>query len=692
MKLSDKIGTVSKIGPVQEQKLNKIGIKTVGDFLYHFPSRYEDFSSVTKIAELRPNKKTTIKGKVKVIQSAKTSAKKMPYTEALIEDETTTVKVIWFYQPYLVKTLQKAELFISGTPTYRSDGLQFINPTYEKINKEVIHTAGIIPIYPETEGLSSKWIRYILKNILREVSIKETLPPQIIKEFNLLSVNEALKKIHFPKSENDFKMAEERFGFERVFYIQLASLKKRLEIKKEKSNKIEVDIDYIKEFVENLPFKLTDSQRKASWQILKDLEKGYPMNRLLEGDVGSGKTVIATIATLATIKAGLQVAIMAPTEVLATQHFKKISDMLKEFNLNVGFLTGKKDTYKSKKLKNEFIEISRKKLLEKVKSGEIDLLIGTHALIQEKVVFDNLGLVIVDEQHRFGIEQRAKLCKKKKIPHLLSMTATPIPRTLALTIYGDLDISILDELPTGRKKIITKIPTERNRQKIYSFIKEELKKGRQAFFICPKIEESQKENSVWNNVKSIEKLQEELKKDFSEYEVKQIHGKMTSTEKAKIMEDFKNNKIDILASTSVIEVGIDIPNATVMVIEGAEMFGLAQLHQFRGRVGRSDMQSYCFLFPSSSSQKSKERLQALIKSENSFELSEKDLELRGPGDLSGKKQWGVAGFTMKALKNIQLVQKSREAAHQILAEDYSLKSFPIINKKLASIERNIHLE
>ncbi len=692
MKLSDKISTVYKVGKVQEEKLKRIGIKTVGDFLYHFPTRYEDFSYITNINKLVPNKKTTIKGKVKAIQSARTSTKKMPYTEAIIEDETGVVKVIWFYQPYLVKALQKADIFISGTPTYRSDGIQFINPTYEKLTKNVIHTAGIIPIYPETEGLSSKWIRHILKTILQKISLEETLPQRIINDCELLGIKDALQKIHFPKTEQDFKKAEERFSFERIFYIQLASLKKRIENQKESSNKIKVDIDYIKEFVENLPFKLTDSQRKSSWQILKDLEKPYPMNRLLEGDVGSGKTVIATIATLATIKAGLQVAIMAPTEILATQHFKKISDMLKDFNLNVGFLTGKKDTYKSKKLKNEFIEISRKKLLEKVKGGEIDLLIGTHALIQEKVIFDKLGLVVVDEQHRFGIEQRAKLCKKKKIPHLLSMTATPIPRTLALTIYGDLDISILDQLPEGRKKIITKVLTEKKRAETYTLLKEQLRKKNQVFFICPKIEESQKENSVWNNVKSVEKLKEEIKKEFFEFKIESVHGKITSTEKAKIMENFKNQKIDILISTSVIEVGIDMPNATVIVIEGAEMFGLAQLHQFRGRVGRSDKQSYCFLFPSSNSQKTRERLKALISSKNSFELSEKDLELRGPGDLSGKKQWGVAGFTMKALKNIELVQKTKIVAQEVLTEDSSLNGSPILLKKLNSMERNLHFE
>jgi ATP-dependent DNA helicase RecG len=417
------------------------------------------------------------------------------------------------------------------------------------------------------------------------------------------------------------------------------------------------------------------------------------MNRLLEGDVGSGKTVVATIAALATTKSGYQAAFMAPTEVLATQHFKKVSKLLMDFKLNIGFLTGKKDKFKSKKLKRQFIEISRKKLLEKVKEGEIDLLIGTHALIQDKVTFDNLGLVIVDEQHRFGVEQRAKLCKKKTIPHLLSMTATPIPRTLALTIYGDLDISIIDELPAGRKKIETKVVKEKNRAKIYSFIRQELKKERQAFFICPRIEEAEEEDqSPWADVKSVEEVTKHLKKEFSDFKIESLHGKIASNKKAKIMEDFKNQKIDILVSTSVVEVGVDIPNATVMVIEGAEMFGLAQLHQFRGRVGRNDYKSYCFLFSNSNSEKSRKRLKALINSEDSFELAEKDLQLRGPGDLAGKRQWGIASFTMEALQDKALVQDTKEAAKNILEMDSNLNNYPLIKRKLKSVEKNLHFE
>ncbi len=671
-------------------------ITTVGDLLFHFPHRYEDFSEITDIKNLTKEKRATIKGEIKTIKSGKTSKKKVPYSEALIQDDTGAIKIIWFYQPYLTQNLKKGQkIYISGKPTYDNEGLQFVNPSYEKAKKETIHTGGLIAVYPETEGVSSRWIRYVMKPLLEKYlsNLSETLPQEVIKKYDLLPISKALKKIHFPSSRKDVKRAQRRFSFERLLFIQLASLKKRMDIKREDSTPVEIDMDYVKDFVSSLSFNLTNPQKKSAWQILQDIQKPHPMNRLLEGDVGSGKTVVATIAALATAKGGYQVAFMAPTEVLATQHFKKVSKMLQGFRLNIAFLTGKKDKFKSKKLKNQFIEISREKLLEKVKSGEMDILIGTHALIQDKVIFDNLGLVIVDEQHRFGVRQRAKLCKKDLIPHLLSMTATPIPRTLALTLYGDLDISIIDELPAGRKKVKTKIVNRSSRCKIYKFTKKELSKGRQAFVICPRIEEPEEnEETAWAEVTSVEEMTKKLKKEFSDYNIESLHGDLSSTKKAKRMEKFKKKKIDVLVSTSVIEVGVDVPNATVMIIESAEMFGLAQLHQFRGRVGRSDHQSYCFLFSGSNSEKSKKRLKALIESEDSFELAEKDLKLRGPGDLTGKRQWGVASFTMEALKNIKLVQETKEAAKEILEKDPGLENNKLIKKKLKSVEKNLHFE
>jgi ATP-dependent DNA helicase RecG len=452
------------------------------------------------------------------------------------------------------------------------------------------------------------------------------------------------------------------------------------------------------------------AQKKSAWQILKDMERPRPMNRLLEGDVGSGKTVVAAMGILNTARAGWQVAFMAPTEILAKQHFKEVSRLLADFKLDVALLTGKEDKITTKKLRGETLEISRQKILEKSLNGEINILIGTHALIQDTVKFKNLALVIVDEQHRFGVEQRAKLTKQKTVPHLLSMTATPIPRTLALTLYGDLDLSIIDQLPQGRKKIITRVISPKERQKTYDFVRQQIKKGRQAFVICPRIEpgkknsdgKNEKEFLSWAEVKAVKEEYEKLsKKTFPDLKLAMLHGRMKTKEKEKIMKSFSarggsakggKNKIDILVCTSVVEVGIDIPNATVMLIEGAERFGLAQLHQFRGRVGRSVYQSYCFLFTDSPAKKTKQRLAALISAENGFQLSEKDLEIRGPGQLDGSRQWGLPDLAMSALKNMALVEKAREAAKSILINDWQLKKYPLLRARLREFEKRLHLE
>jgi len=700
MKLSTPIEKIPRIGPEYRKRLTKMGIRTVGELLFHLPHRYEDFSKTKEISSLKAGENATIRGRVRAVEKGRTSRKNISYTQVIIEDSSSPISAIWFNQPYLARSIKKGEsLIVSGKTSYGNQGLQFINPSFEKEEKkERIHTGKLVSVYPETEGLSSKWLRFIIREVVKEIDslIKETLPKEIIEENDLLPLKNALEQIHFPSSKKIAKKARERLSFERIFFLQLSFLKKRMELSKEKAIPIETDIDLIKRFLSTLPFSLTNAQKKASWQILKDLERSRPMNRLLEGDVGSGKTIVAALAALLSIKKGYQVAFMAPTEILAEQHFKEISKLFRDFQVEIGFLTGKKDKFRSKKLKNEFIEISRKKLMEKVEKGEMDILIGTHALIQDKVKFEKLALVIVDEQHRFGVEQRAKLCKEKGvIPHLLSMTATPIPRTLALTLYGDLDISIIDELPKGRKKIETKVIKEKERKETYAFVKEEIKKGRQAFVICPRIEtpEEDKKDSVWADLKAVTKEKERLEKEiFPEFKIEMIHGKMTPTEKGKIMEDFKLGKTDILVSTSVLEVGIDVPNVSVVIIEGAEMFGLAQLHQIRGRVGRGEHQSYCFLFTDSKSQKTRNRLKALTTSENGFELSEKDLELRGPGDLSGKRQWGIADFTMEALKDIRLVEKTRNTAKDILRKDPSLKDYPLVKKKLGSVENKFHLE
>ncbi len=706
MDLNTPIEKIPYIGTAYQKKLGRLGIKNVKDLLLHLPFKYDDFSLVSKIALINPGEKITINGKVVKIENKRIFKKKMVLTQALIDDGSGTITATWFNQPYLMGSIEENEsYFFSGKADYKGKKIQIVNPSVEKEHtfKKQIHTGRMVSVYPETRGVSSKWIRFIVSNLLLKYSgkIKETLPLEIIKENNFYSKEEAIKKIHFPDSIKEAREARRRLSFEQIFLIQLSVLEEKIRITKEKASSIPIDIDTIKRIVSELPFKLTDDQKKSTWQALKDMEKKYPMNRLIEGDVGSGKTVVAAIAMANTFRAGFQSAFMAPTEVLAKQHFKEVFKILKNINLNVGLLTGKEDKYYSKKLKSDFIEISRRKLLEKTAKGEIDLLIGTHALIQDKVKFNNLALVVLDEQHRFGVKQRSRLVSRRsdseeiRIPHLLSMTATPIPRTLALTIYGDLDLSLIKELPKGRKKITTKIVSSKDRKNVYSLVKRELKKGKQAFVICPRIDvsEDQDKESRWSKVKAVKEEHENLSKNiFPEFNVGIIHGKMGVKEKERAMKDFRDKKNNILVSTSVVEVGIDVPDATVMIIEGAERFGLAQLHQLRGRVGRSKAQSYCFIFPEQFSDKTNKRMRAVVDSNDGFELSERDLQLRGPGDFIGARQWGIPDTIMDSLADIELVQLAKNAAIKILEKDFYLKKYPLLKKETRELRKNIHLE
>ena len=757
MNLSTPIEQLPRVGPQYQKKLKKLGIKTIGDLLFHFPHRYEDFSNIISISEINSVRKTEkssspqpsllkfskkmnfnesccVQGKVLEIKNNRIWKKKMVLTQALIQDNSGTIKVIWFNQPYLINVLKENDVVcLAGKLASGKNGVYLSSPVYEKIQPSTFniqrsgltHTGRIVPVYPETEGLSSRWLRYIIKPLLIEFKerIPDSLPETIREEENLLVLSRALWQVHFPDSMALAEKALKRFSFENLFLIEVFLLRERMKLAREKAVSVPLNLKVVQRFINSLPFKLTASQKKSAWRILKDLEKPKPMNRLLEGDVGSGKTVVAAVAALNAVKAGYQVVLMAPTEILAKQHFQNITKLLEKFNLNIGLLTGKEDKFTSKKLKSEVIEISRGKLLEKVEKGEINILIGTHALIQGKaqsvsktkkgVKFGNLALVILDEQHRFGVEQRARLCRNygeqaKLIPHLLSMTATPIPRTLALTIYGDLDLSLITELPKGRKKIITKVVPPGKREEAYGFIRKEVKKGRKVFVICPRIEkvqnkkrkgEGEKEDIFgWTEVKTVKEEYEKLsKKIFPNLKVGMLHGKMTTKEKERIMKRFKNSlrskqKIDILVSTSVVEVGIDIPEATVMMIEGAERFGLAQLHQFRGRVGRALFQSFCFLFTDSPAKKTKLRLQALIACENGFELAEKDLKIRGPGDFSGTRQWGIPDLIMNSLTDIFLVEKTRKAAREILENDPKLKKYPLLQKRIEGLREKVHLE
>ena len=718
LNLDTPIEELPKIGLAYQKKLKKLGVKTVQDLLLYFPARYEDFSNIIPIKKVKVGYTVCVQGRILEVKHTRTFRKWMDITEIIIEDETGSIKALWFNQPYLAKTFKEDDFVcLAGKVSLGKSGIYLNNPAHERISEfaednNLTHTGRIIPVYSETRGLTSRWLRYVIKPLIVQFYNKmpEILPQDILKKYKFLSVKKAIWQVHFPDSFEAADAAKSKFSFEELFLLQLLILKERFRLMQKKSPACLMDTKLMQEFTKSLPFKLTDSQKQCSYQILKDLEKTVPMSRLLEGDVGSGKTVVAVMAALNVIKNGYQVAFMAPTEILSKQHFKSISELTKSFNISVGLLTSKE----SKIFKDGKDYITKKQnLLEDLKNGQINILIGTHSLIQKDTEFKNLAFVIVDEQHRFGVEQRSSLMKNKDIvPHLLSMTATPIPRTLALTIYGDLDLSLIKEMPKNRKPIKTIIVGPEQRKEAYEFIYKEVKGGKGVFVICPRIDVRPvkpaksdfpiiegKFNVVknyelekvtpWDDVKAVKEEYEKLSKEiFPDLRIEMLHGKMKPTEKEKIMTDFKNGLADILISTSVVEVGIDVPRATVMMIEGAERFGLSQLHQFRGRVGRSDMQSYCFLFTTSPDQLNRKRLKALVASNNGFELAQKDLEIRGPGQLYGVQQWGVGDFAMEGLTNIFLVEKTRQAAREILEKDPELKNYPILKERIGVWDSN----
>lgn len=739
MTLSSPIESIPRVSAAYSKRLNRLGIKTIKDLLYHFPFRYDDLSLVKKISDLQVNETATIRGEIINIKILRTFKKKMWLVEALIKDDSGTTRAVWYNQPFLIRTYKKgAWISLAGKVNYDGKTLFFSNPAHEKIspplaspyqegNNEGTHTGRLIPIYSETAGLTSKWLRYILKTILPKIlpEIKDFLPEKIKKAQRLIELNEAIEKIHLPQNQEDIDSARQRLAFDELFLIQLYVLEQKKKWQKNSASQIKFDQSLIKKFVDSLPFKLTNSQRKSAWEILQDLEKPIPMNRLLEGDVGSGKTVVAAISALQTAKAGFQVALMAPTEILAQQHFSEMIKLLSSHNLNIGLITSAEAKIFYNDIESK-AKINKKEFIQKIKQGEIQIAIGTHSLIQGNIEFKNLSLVIIDEQHRFGVSQRATLQKgiseikdqtPKQIPHLLSMTATPIPRTLALTIYGDLDLSIINEMPKGRQKIITKIVSPSNREKAYEFIRQQVKSGRQAFVICPRIEKTNEREQTadgksdnsqnapitnyqslfsknkWNDTKTVKEEYEKLsKKIFPDLKIAMLHGKLKPKEKEKTMRDFRDKKYDILVSTSVVEVGVDIPNATIMMVEGAERFGLAQLYQFRGRVGRGKHQSYCFLFTDFSSKTISQRLKAIVNAKSGFELAEKDMEIRGPGEFWGRQQWGLPDLIMASLSDLELVSRCKTEAKKILDENLELKNYPALKQNLSAFKSIVHLE
>lgn len=682
------VSSLTRVGKTTAGRLKKLNILNVNDLIFYYPFRWQDFSQILAIKDLAPSDAVSIRGKVQLINTRRSFRKRTNLTEAIIADQTDTVKAIWFNQPYLVKTIQPGdEIYLSGKVDFDNYTLQFVNPAYEKVSgQETTHTARLVPIYSLTANLTEKQLRFLIRLALSAVDlINDYLPKEIIKKNNLLDLSTALHQIHFPKDQRSLDQAIRRLKFDELFLFQLKILLNKADLESNRAESIEFNEKATQVFVQNLPFKLTDDQKKVAWQIISDLAKNRPANRLVEGEVGSGKTVVAALAILNTVLAKKQSAVIAPTEILASQHYKNFENLFKSSGIKVCLFT------RTQKLFNEYKE-TKSSLLAKIKLGQVDVIIGTHAIIQDDIEFKDLGLAVIDEQHRFGVKQRQALKLKsgnqKTMPHLVSMTATPIPRSLALTLYGDLDLSIIKQLPLERKKVITKIVEAKDRQKAYDFVRQQIESGRQAFVICPLIDLSDKLGVKAVTTEYI-KLDKEI---FPELKIAMIHGKLKSAEKEKIMADFLVKKFDILVATSVLEVGVDVANASVMLIEGAERFGLSQLHQFRGRVGRSGYQSYCFLFAETNSEKTRQRLQALITAKDGFELAELDLKFRGPGEIYGTQQSGWPEFKIARLTDYELTALAKSAAEEIINESFDLKKYPSLLGKMEKDLEKIHLE
>ena len=669
LKLDTNVQYLKGVGPKMSVKLEKLGVETVRDLIFYFPRTYNDYTNITKISDLNVDgENKTIKAKIINIANKRTSRRRFTITEAVVADETGSIKVVWFNQPYLEKMLKAGrEIILNGKVrrnSYSSE-LQLESPNRAEKSK-------IVPVYSETSGISSYYISKLQKAVSSKLrDVREYMPDEILENNQLLPIQEAIKQLHEPENSEKLEKARQRMAFNELFLFSLQKQLLKKDILIHKAPKIKINEGFLKDFTKSLPFELTKAQKKAAWIIIKDLNTDKPMNRLLNGDVGSGKTVVAAMAAALAVKSGLRVALMAPTEILALQHYETLRKILPSFSISVGLVSGSKK--------------------EQV---DAEVVVGTHALISGKTIQKNLGLVIIDEQHRFGVEQREKLLQTKtgRRPHFLSMTATPIPRTMSLVVFADLDVSVIDEMPRNRKKIITKVIAGDRRKSAYNFIQKEIDKGHQAFVICPLIEEQEKvsgkleifEEDRKAVLHEYKKLNEEI---FPGAKIAMLHGKMKSGEKERVMADFREKKFDILVSTSVVEVGVDIPGATIMMVENADRFGLAQLHQFRGRVGRSDLQSYCLLFSSLMNENARKRLGYMENIHSGFELAEKDLNLRGPGVMYGYKQSGFWDFQFASLSDKIMIEKATEAAKTIIGK---IEKYPQLMKKISG--RSKHLE
>ncbi len=660
MDLNNDVKYIKGVGPNRVVLLNKLGIYTLKDLITYYPRDYEDRSKPKLINEVLDGEEVLIKGFVISKMLELKIRKNLTIYKLIIRDETGPCTITWYNQPYLKKVfIVGNEYSFYGKISKKGNRVEMNSPVFDNIETQK-NTGKIVPIYPLTYNLSQNTIRQIIENGLNEVEdeLQETIPEYLRKEYNLININNAIHNIHFPQEFSDFKKARTRLVFEELLDLQLALLSLKNKYTQEKIGiKFDKNIK-ISNVINELPFKLTHAQLKVLEEIDTNMESEKTMNRLLQGDVGSGKTIVSIIATYKAVKSGYQVAVMAPTAILASQHLESFTEVLSKYGIKCELLISSI----TKKKKDE--------ILEKLQSGEIDVLIGTHAILEDNVIFKNLGLVVTDEQHRFGVRQRSTIAAKGNNPDVLVMTATPIPRTLALILYGDLDISIIDELPPNRKKIETYAVTKSMTERVNNFIKKQINEGRQIYVVCPLVEENEeiKANSV------IELAEEYKNKVFKDYKVEYIHGKMRPKEKDEIMQKFKDGEIDILISTTVIEVGVNVPNSSTMIVENAERFGLAQLHQLRGRVGRGEYQSYCILKYNSGSDVVRERMKIMQDTNNGFIIAEKDLELRGSGEFFGTKQHGLPEFKIANLfEDMPILQTVNAVANRIISEDPELK-------------------